>query len=432
MSATVAHRVSLSKRLLLAAFLAVAVSVVLVPGASAGNFDEQKMGCVGENPATCPTGTVGQPYAMTIYLTPPDSGRGEDFGCANFNFAGNYPPGLAVSDEGYITGTPTQAGNFDFYLEVKYNKPGCFKTPSDDRFVIPINPAVPKLTIGPQSAPSGTVEHAVLASDDREPPRAEDVVDRLGSAAGRSDARREQRRSSPGLRRRPGSSNFTVQAVIDAQRTDTKALGIVVRDPLAITAGDLFDESSTAPTEVGVLFAERLTPAGGLGPYTMAQTGTLPSGITFDAATGSLTGRATIPGRYGFTVNAADSEGRTATYSGIITVANRLAITTKRLKPGKVGKLYRAKLVSTGGVAPVSWRIKRGPLPRGIRFDKTTGTFVGIPQRAGTWIISVEVMDELARQGHRRRGDRRRARAAQEEALGSRLHSRQANVSFAT
>ena len=186
-----------------------------------------------------------------------------------------------------------------------------------------------------------------------------------------------------------------MQAVIDAQRTDTKVLGIVVRDPLAITASDLFDESSTAPTEVGVIFAERLAPGGGLAPYVLTLTGTLPSGIEFEVSDGSLTGKAELPGTYRFTVNAVDAEGRTATYAGIITVAKRLAVTTKRLKPGKVGKLYRSKLVSTGGLAPVSWRIKRGPLPRGIRFDKTTGTFVGLPLKAGIWIISVEVMDEL-------------------------------------
>ena len=394
MSATVAHRVNLSKRLLVAVFVAVAASVVLVPGASAGNFDEQKMGCVGENPATCPTGKVGQPYSLTIYLTPPDSGRGEDFSCANFNFAGNYPPGLAVSDEGYVTGTPTQAGNFDFYLVVNYNKPGCRKTPSDDRFFIAIEPAVPKLTIGPESAPSGTVgaPYSLSMTANLPEPKTWSIVSGAlpaGLTLGTSNG------LISGTPTGAGTSTFTVQAVIDAQRTDTKSLGIIVRDQLTVTAGDLFDESNTAPTEVGVLFAERLTPAGGLGPYSMAQTGTLPPGISFETATGSLTGRPTLPGRFGFTVNAADSEGRTYAYSGIITVAKRLSVLTKRIKTGKVGKLYRAKVLSTGGIAPVAWRIKRGPLPRGIRFDKVTGTFAGIPLRAGTWIISVEAKDGL-------------------------------------
>ena len=92
-----AHRVSLSKRLLVAVLLAAAVAIVLVPGASAGNFDEEKMGCSGENPATCPTGTQHQPYSLEIYLMPPDGGRGEDFGCATFHVtSGTFPPGLSI------------------------------------------------------------------------------------------------------------------------------------------------------------------------------------------------------------------------------------------------------------------------------------------------------------------------------------------------
>ena len=39
-----------------------------VPGAAAGNFDGDKMGCSGESPTVCPTATVGQPYSLTIYL----------------------------------------------------------------------------------------------------------------------------------------------------------------------------------------------------------------------------------------------------------------------------------------------------------------------------------------------------------------------------
>ena len=44
------------KRLLLLVVLALVGSVLLVPGATAGNFDEQRMGCTGEDPGICPDG----------------------------------------------------------------------------------------------------------------------------------------------------------------------------------------------------------------------------------------------------------------------------------------------------------------------------------------------------------------------------------------
>ena len=146
MSATVARRVSLSKRLLLAVLAMAVVSVVLVPGAGAGNFDEEKMGCAGENPATCPTGTQHQPYSLKIYLL----WRLRTLGCATFHHtSGTFPPGLSISDEGFISGTPTQAGKYQFYLTVRFDKePQCLETccrsrSSDDEFIIKINPGAP-------------------------------------------------------------------------------------------------------------------------------------------------------------------------------------------------------------------------------------------------------------------------------------------------
>jgi hypothetical protein len=169
-----------------------------------------------------------------------------------------------------------------------------------------------------------------------------------------------------------------------------------VRNPLAIGGnGSISAQTRSTQTEVGVKFSAHLTLTGGQPPYTVAQTGSLPDGIEFDVSDNSLSGQATTPGTYRFTLSASDFEGRTATYAGTIVVAPRLAITTRRLTNGRVGNRYRAKLVTRGGVAPVSWRIKRGPLPKGIRFDRRTGSFVGIPAKAGTWFITVEIVDSL-------------------------------------
>ena len=76
-------------------------------------------------------------------------------------------------------------------------------------------------------------------------------------------------------------------------------------------------------------------------------------------------------------------------------VAERLAIATRKLANGKVGTAYRSKLVATGGVRPFEWRIKRGPLPKGILFNKLTGAFLGKPGKPGTWVITVEIVDGL-------------------------------------
>jgi hypothetical protein len=387
------------KRFLLLVVLAFVAFAMLPASAAAGNFDEELMGCAGENPATCPTGTVGQPYSMTIYLAPRDGGRGEDFGCATFKSNGSFPPGLSISDEGFISGTPTQAGNYEFFLEVHYNKdPGCNKPASDDRFVLPINPGVPqlpKLTIGPESTTPATVGSAYSLQMTANLPDAKTWTLAHGTLpAGLAlDASTGLISGTPTT---AGTHTFTVQATIGPEQTDTKTLTIAVRNPLLISGNGSFStQTRTSQTEVGVRFSAHLAVTGGQGPYVVEQSGQLPDGIEFDVSDNSLSGLAESPGTYRFMLTVADSEGRSATYAATIVVAQRLAITTRKLKNGRVGVRYRSKLVSRGGVAPLSWRIKRGPLPRGIRFNRTTGSFVGIPAKAGTWVITVEIMDSL-------------------------------------
>lgn len=399
MSATFRRRVTL-QRLLFVFVLACSAAVVFVPGAAAGNFDEQKMGCAGENPATCPTGTVGQPYSLEIYLAPPQAGtRGEDFDCATFHVgSGTFPPGLSISDEGFITGTPTQAGNFEFYLVVKYDKPGCFKVASDDRFIIPINPGVPvlpKLIIGPESTTPATVGTGY----------------QLQMTANLSDAKTWSIAGGtlpPGLSinastglisgspTAAGDYTFTVQATLADQRSDTKTLGVAVRNPLVVSRnGSVSVQTQIAQGEVGARFSARLVVSGGEPPYEVEQSGLLPDGVEFDDSDNSLSGIPEVPGTYRFTVNVTDAHARTATYAGTIVVAPRLAIKTRRLVKGRVGTRYRSKLASIGGVTPLEWRIKAGPLPRGIRFNRAAGTFVGRPVKAGTWVITVELRDAL-------------------------------------
>jgi hypothetical protein len=60
-----------------------------------------------------------------------------------------------------------------------------------------------------------------------------------------------------------------------------------------------------------------------------------------------------------------------------------------------VGRFFSRKVATVGGVSPTTTRVKRGPLPKGLFFDRTTGLFAGTPTRAGTWKILVEIVDTL-------------------------------------
>ena len=90
-----------------------------------------------------------------------------------------------------------------------------------------------------------------------------------------------------------------------------------------------------------------------------------------------------------------DSEGRTLDYAVNFGVAARLAVSTAALKPGKVGKVYRAKLALTGGLPMKKWKVLTGPLPKGIHFDPTLGTLAGTPTKAGSYRVTFQVTDGL-------------------------------------
>lgn len=386
------------KRLLLLVAFAVSASLALVPGSGAGNFDEARMGCAGEDPAVCPTGTTGQPYSLRVYLV-----GDEDLGCAVFSVSsGSLPSGLSLSSEGTISGTPTQAGTFDFFLTVTYNKEvTCNKPASDDRFRIAINqgaPPKPKLVIGPETTSPGTVGTPYTLAMTANLPDAKTWSISAGTLP-------------PGLNINPsdgvisgtptasGTFTFTVRAVIDAQSSDTKTLGIVIRDRLQIIA----DTSQTigfgnqlSPSEVGRPYVHMLSATGGTLVYRWTlTTGILARGIRF--ANGRFWGRPREEGSFPFTITVTDTENRVATFDGILDVAPRIRILKlEPMEPAIVGKRYVWQFFAEGGIQPTLWRIPRGTLPFGLRLDTRRGVLRGVVRgRPGRYKFRLQVRDQL-------------------------------------
>lgn len=393
MSGTLARAVSL-KRLASLLVLASLTAVVLVSAAPAGSIDDGDP-CPkdGSGNLICPVGTEGVPYSIKFHGDEdPICAPGDDKWYAN----GGTPPGLTLAENGQLSGTPTQAGTYAFWLELRlpdYTNPdgsGCSsRDNSEERVVVTINPGIPKLTIGPESAPVGTVSspYSLQMTASVSDPKSWSINSGElppGLALDPSTG------LISGMPTTPGTFTFEVLArVVSDTRSDTKTLGIVVRPQLAI-AGD-----SIPASEVGVRLLLPLTASGGTEQFTWSlSAGELPPGVALEP-TGAIAGVPTSAGRFPFTVSVTDTESRVATFAGRLVVADRLSIVVKRLRATKVGRFYRLRLRSTGGVKPTTWRIKRGPLPRGVQFDRDLGLFVGTPERARTYRIGVEARDAL-------------------------------------
>ena len=351
----------------------------------------------------CPSGTVGATYSVVLKSF---GGCGPALPYQYRVLSGGLPPGVSLSSSGTISGTPTTAGTYDMYLELSDENPPsaswCLPKTAQQKFRISIDPRV---IVSTQSAPPGTVGAAYNL-----PLQAQmmSAPNQFGPPPSSLNWSVTQGQLPPGLSldqatgvvsgtpTTEGAFLATYKVALVDGRSDTKSLEIVVRQPLTIAAAKPF-APAPLPTvwEVGVPFSGKLTPSGGNGTYTFTLgAGSLPTGLAL-AADGTVVGTPRAAGVYRATLRLADSEGRTADYAANFGVAARLAVSTLALRPGKVGRLYRAKVASTGGVLPRKWKIVKGPLPKGIRFDPTLGILSGTPTKPGRYRVTFQVTDGL-------------------------------------
>jgi hypothetical protein len=390
--------------------LVAALAGVVVATAAALAYDDA-VPCTDTQPLfVCPQGTVEASYSIQFIgrggcgPDPPNEGLPYQFRVVN----GALPPGLSLAQGGQISGTPSQAGTYRFWAELSDQDPPsqswCLPKKAEREFSITINPRVLVTTesTGPgtigspyalnltavmksgatsTAAPSSPLTWTVVQG---QLPAGLTLNSSTGVVSGTPTAE--------------GASSFVVRAALVDGRADTKGLTITVRQALVVSPQKPFASTSVGAVtlwEVGVPFSSKFGATGGTGTYTWSLAdGVLPAGMAL-AADGTVAGKPSAAGLSRATIRLTDSEGRIADYQAVIGVAAKLAISTTKLRPGKVGRAYRAKLSTTGGVLQKTWKITSGPLPRGIRFDRTLGVLSGTPTKPGRYKITFESTDAL-------------------------------------
>jgi hypothetical protein len=141
------------------------------------------------------------------------------------------------------------------------------------------------------------------------------------------------------------------------------------------------------------------TQTGGVGTVTFAETGALPSGITFSA--GVLSGTPTQTGTFNnITVQATDSNGCTGsrTYSLVVNCPT-ITVNPTSLAAGTAGVAYSSvTFTQTGGVGAITFN-ESGALPTGMTFS--AGVLSGTPTQIGSFNITVVATDRDGCMGSR-------------------------------
>ncbi|HET8741044.1 MAG TPA: Ig domain-containing protein, partial [Gaiella sp.] len=128
---------------------------------------------------------------------------------------------------------------------------------------------------------------------------------------------------------------------------------------------------------------------GGRPPYTFTATGTLPPGLTLDAATGRITGAGTAAGRYPFTVTVTDGSGTKASVEWNITILPLIDFTKgKGLPVGRVDRAYSARIPIRGKDSATAEFAVAGEIPPGLAVDDT-GRLSGTLMKPGVYRLKV-------------------------------------------
>jgi hypothetical protein len=182
-----------------------------------------------------------------------------------------------------------------------------------------------------------------------------------------------------------GDYHFQIQ-VTDGSRRDIQTYTLSVVEPVRIA-------KATRVGEVGRPFELALTASGGKAPYTWSASD-LPAGLTLDAATGAISGEPTAAAAGPVKVTVTDSVGTTTSVSVELPVVARLTVKRGALASAKVGAVYSFRLTTLGGARPFRWSAATG-LPAGIKLNAKTGRLYGIAKKAGTYRFRVQVTDGL-------------------------------------
>jgi hypothetical protein len=351
---------------------------VFAPAASAGGYTDESY--------YTPVGKVGTPYSHTVSWKP-------GTGCPPWTYAvvgGAFPPGLTLSSDGHITGTPTAAGTYTFYIRQTDNcgPEGEGNAP----FVIKIQGGAPPLAVTSGSLSQGEVElsYSVVlsASGGASTSRAWSVSG--GQLPPGLTLSGDGRLS--GMPTTAGTYAFTA-SVTDGTTSTSKSLSLTIIPGIAVNASPSIPLAEVR-TPYSASFPTLLGVTGGVPPYRYAPVSGFPFGIGFDAATGEIFGSPREPGVVALTIQITDANNATKLVTVSVTVVPKLQISRVRLGRGSVGKSYRTRVTVSGGVDPV-WSLSAGRLPAGLRLNAATGAITGVPKRSGSFSFTVSVGDSL-------------------------------------
>jgi len=352
---------------------------VPAPAASTSGIGGGLAPIISISPVTIPDMQVGTPNSTTFITT----GGASPY---IYNYTGTIPAGLSLSQLGVLSGTPTTAATYTFYISStdsnNFTASRTYTVKTEIRTITVSPTTLPNLPIISQPftttiTASGGATPYIFSVATGLPPGL--TISTTGVISGTPTT--------------AGSYTFTVTATDAELYTASSTYTVIVPPLLSAISPTTF--SGTAVNPLSVTFG----PTGGIGPYTFSPTGVFPTGTSFSSLAGvstvTLSGTPSVASTGTLQLNVTDSTGQSLLGAVTWTVAPRpaLSLAFVNLASYQVGiSAVGARVTATGGTAPYTFTVQSGTLPSGVSL-LANGNFTGTLTAAGTFNFTVLATD---------------------------------------
>jgi hypothetical protein len=305
--------------------------------------------------------------------------------------SGQLPAGIALtSSTGVISGTPTASGIFSFGIMLTDGASSAEKNVSR---TVSIFVAPAPMEMAPTTtlfATNGVAYSQALQVSGGTPSYTWSV------ASGKLPAGLSLASSTGTISGTPNTSgivSFDV-SVHDSERPARVRSSVVTMDIAPAHLSLVAPAIATATA--GSFFSETLQAIGGAPAYRWSiATGSLPSGLTLNSSTGTISGVPSVSGTATFTAMVNDGSNPVQAGSASVTIsiaAPPLVIAASALPSVMVATAYSQALQVTGGTAPYRWSISSGQLASGLTLSPA-GIISGVPTLSGSLSFTATVSD---------------------------------------
>jgi len=354
---------------------------------------------------TPPNGVFNVPYSP-FQLTATGQSTGATLSWFVNTDVGSLPPGLMLSNNGVLTGTPTQVGSFRFGIFVNDQQGDFGSTSYTIAIGLAVSGAPPADIVGVPyphfqfSAAGGSGSYGFQVATGSGPLPNGLTLSAAGVVSG-----------TPTV-----AGTFPVTILATDQQSGGSITGSAVFTFTITSCTPTFlTPSSLTSGDVGSPYTQAIIVSGCTLPYTfsISQTpfsaNTLPPGLGLSQpATGSssaiISGTPTtgIGDPYSFNVTVTEANKGTATQTFTININPQLAIAaTSPLPTATAGQLYSQSLMPTGGTPPYSSIFLDVP-PPGMTLDSPSGLLHGTPPAGSAsstpYTFTATLIDNLAAQ----------------------------------